>query len=978
MLKPIPELRSLISLVPFSGIQFLDFGFNHETLPKVTRRFHEMQTPDGLGLVSLETDPETGDALDPTTRKPIAEEDTYACSFRDTIGIFLNKWVPLPVFRLLGLDAEGGEVFDSGPTNWARVYVTELSERDRQGNSHRVVVALDTNLVFRPRAENEPYLIPTAQDAETEQQFALARSTNDMYFFLGEAWVDEWLAATLREFRQARGRRASRGSDETPTPELEHAARYWTLIDVLAEQLKLPRLKLTDSVSSERNYTPIQVDLVLDVGNSRTCGILIESDPDDNDRLDLSKSFVLELRDLTQPEQIYAQPFESRVEFTRASFGRDDISRRSGRSNGFYWASFARVGPEAVRLRAQSQGIEGATGLSSPKRYLWDRRPLNQIWRLNGVDADGKREPPVSGPLMAFVTEEGDVIRQIRRASTSALRAKFSRSSLFTVMLAEIILQAQVMINSPATRGRRRHAEVPRELRRVTLTIPPAMPLAEQRILRSRAEGAIKLVWEALGWVDSRLPMPPEPKVQIRWDEATCTQLVYLYTEITQKFRGAAAEFFAILGKPRGGTEPSLRVASIDIGGGTTDLMVTSYTVEGRKAIVPNQLFREGFKVAGDDILEALVTLHVLPAIERHMTSSGVSQAVELVHGLVGPDRGNQSVQEQQLRRQLVTELAVPVALALMRAAEQAKPFSEEAPYVRPFGSFFAEGERHGQQAVAHLEALAAEHNGRDFKLDEVPIPVNVAAISATVAAALGDFLADLCEVVRALDCDVLLLSGRPSRLPVVHDFILSRLPVRPGRLVPMHQYRVGSWYPFRDLFGRIEDPKTTVAVGAMLAGVAESQIEGFSMLTSRLAIRSTVRYIGEMELENQIKNASLLFSDVDLDSKKKQDAGARVRFYSPVSIGFRQLPLERWPATPLYFLDFKDAESAQRMQRPLTAVLERSDPEAEDEAAKEDFIVTSVEDAEGATLRSSDVVLRLQTMKSAEGYWLDTGALSI
>ena len=97
------------------------------------------------------------------------------------------------------------------------------------------------------------------------------------------------------------------------------------MIDVLAEQLKLPRIKLTDSVSSERNYTPIQVDLVLDVGNSRTCGILIESDPDDNDRLDLSKSFVLELRDLTQPEHIYAQPFESRVEFTRASFGRDDV-----------------------------------------------------------------------------------------------------------------------------------------------------------------------------------------------------------------------------------------------------------------------------------------------------------------------------------------------------------------------------------------------------------------------------------------------------------------------------------------------------------------------------------------------------------------------------------------------------------------------------------------------------------------------------
>jgi hypothetical protein len=504
------------------------------------------------------------------------------------------------------------------------------------------------------------------------------------------------------------------------------------------------------------------------------------------------------------------------------------------------------------------------------------------------------------------------------------------------------------------------------------------MPLAEQRVMRQRAEGAIKLVWEALGWLDTRLPMPPEPKVQIRWDEATCTQLVYLYTEVTQKFRGAASELFAVIGKKRKGPEPSLRVASIDIGGGTTDLMIITYSVEGRRAIVPYQEFREGFKVAGDDILEAIVALHVLPAIERHMTACSVSNATGIVRGFVSPDRGNQSVQEQQMRRQFVSELAVPVALALMRACEQTKQFSEEAPYVRPFASFFAEGMRPGQEASAYLEGLAAESGGPGFKLDEVPVPIHADAISATVAATIGDFLADLCEVVHAYDCDVLLLSGRPSRLPVVHDLVLARMPVRPDRLVPMHQYRVGTWYPFRDPFGRIEDPKTTVAVGAMLAGLAESQIEGFSMLTSRLASRSTVRYIGEMELENQIRNSNLLFSGVDLDDKKKkQDGRAQVRFYSPISIGFRQLPLERWPATSLYYLDFKDAESANRMQRPLTATLERIDPDAEDEAAKEDFVITAVEDAEGATMRTSDVVLRLQTMKTADGYWLDTGALS-
>jgi hypothetical protein len=119
------------------------------------------------------------------------------------------------------------------------------------------------------------------------------------------------------------------------------------------------------------------------------------------------------------------------------------------------------------------------------------------------------------------------------------------------------------------------------------------------------------------------------------------------------------------------------------------------------------------------------------------------------------------------------------------------------------------------------------------------------------------------------------------------------------------------------------------------------------------------------------------MFSEIDLDRRNGHDPGANVRFYSPISIGFRQLPLERWPATPLYFLDFRDADSAIRMKRPLTATIERANPDAEDELSKEDFRITEIRDAEGSTLRLSDLILRLQTMKSLDGHWLDTGAIS-
>ena len=504
MLKPLSQnYRSVVSLIPSSGVQFLDFGFDLDATPKLTRFFWEEKQTDQasedgnipVALRSVKPDTATGELYDPVTGTRPEADEVYSFNKQKGLEPFLNKWVPVPYLRVLGKDEQSNDVFDRGPTNWARVRVVELDERDRDGNTHRVVVAFDTEI--RNREENRPYLVASPRDSAEEQEFRYVSDESHNHWFLSEPWVEEWLEEILREFKQAlRGDRPLRPEDFPYV--CEHWARYLTFLNLIEIACRLPRIKLADIVSEETRYVPIDVDLVLDIGNSRTCGILIESNPDE--RLDLNNSYMLELRDLTRPERAYALPFESRVEFARASFGKDHISRHSGRANGFYWPSLVRTGPEAARLSGEAQGTEGTTGLSSPKRYLWDDRPLNQVWRFNGMGQDGvTTEPPVSGAIMAHVTEEGDIIRQRRRGGSSAVRAKFSRSSLFSFMLSEIILQAQLMINSPETRSQRRHADIPRQLRRIILTLPPATPLAEQRIMRRRAEGAVKLTWDAPG-----------------------------------------------------------------------------------------------------------------------------------------------------------------------------------------------------------------------------------------------------------------------------------------------------------------------------------------------------------------------------------------------------------------------------------------------------------------------------------------------
>jgi len=244
--------------------------------------------------------------------------------------------------------------------------------------------------------------------------------------------------------------------------------------------------------------------------------------------------------------------------------------------------------------------------------------------------------------------------------------------------------------------------------------------------------------------------------------------------------------------------------------------------------------------------------------------------------------------------------------------------------------------------------------------------------------------LSNMAEVIDHLGVDVVLLTGRPSRLPAIRSIVEEMLVVPPHRLVCMHDYKTGRWYPFRDpVTQRVGDPKSTVAVGGMLIALSESRIPNFKVTTSAFRMRSTARFIGEMDSSGQITDDRLLFADVDLDSRQAQ-AGqtATLTMYAPVYLGARQLPLERWATVPLYRLDF--ATPAAEARAPLRVTFERAeyddDPDRETsdtvlarEAMREAFAITDVEDNEGMG-KPGEVRLRLHTLGFEDEYWIDTG----
>ena len=1026
-MENLPHYLSPVSIIPGGCPQFLDLSVPVEALRKLRRHFREEKRPDGDGAgryrhylrCLAESD---GGFIDQLTAQPC--EPDYDINAERCLEIWEGRWLPVPFLRTLDqLWPDGSRRFEYGPSNWSRAYVTRDGGRPDQV---RVVIAFDTQVEERP-AEGDRYFALSPQDVAAHGHFLLAHHVRDNSWFLNEAWIDEWLSGIYGDYRQSKYRGHGSWREDSPYV-LEHLASYLTWLEVV----RLALADLAVQVINPDRDTPVDVDFILDIGNSRTTGILVETLP--QRPTNLNDSYLLELRDLDQPQNVYAEPFETRVEFVDALFGNDALSRRSGRQTpAFAWPSAVRIGPEAARLATQAVCAEGSTGMSSPKRYLWDERPWQQTWRFN---TGGKSEPMVSRGLFARqLNPQGTPLACFddplfkrsaalkKQQPEPIFESLFTRSSLMMFMMGEIITQALITINSPAIRSRRELPNVPRRLRRLIFTVPTAMPVAEKRIFRRWVLWAVRVIWEGLGWsawfTPGNLKNAPatndyrrSPQVRCDWDEASCSQLVYLYNELAVKQHGDAHHLFRLLGRPRAvcGDRPCVRVASIDIGGGTTDLSITTYELassEGETArIVPHTAFRDGFNVAGDEVLREVVANHVIPAVKDALTARGLSEPAALLAQLFGRDAIGISQEDRNTRMRLVRQIAVPVALGLLATCES----TEEGGTVRTctlrdfFHTAAPAGEENEQPAgfvparrapcpqPAILEAVARmvrrhapqiEH----FNMLDVPITINPAAVDNTIRATLGPTLSALCELVHLYDCDVLLLTGRPSAWNGVVAQVLSKLPVPPDRILPMRQYHVGNWYPFADVLGRITDPKTTVVVGAILCALAEGHLEGFSFDSGALRLTSTARYIGELDINSKLSTPKVWFT-VDVNSKEETELSHAVSFNGPLTIGYRQLAVERWPTTRYHLLTFatEAARAAAAGKLPYTVELRLSvegqwdddpRPEDRDRRTEGEFTIDSVTNARGDSVNVRDLEVRLQTLQLDEGYWLDTGTVT-
>ena len=112
----------------------------------------------------------------------------------------------------------------------------------------------------------------------------------------------------------------------------------------------------------------------------------------------------------------------------------------------------------------------------------------------------------------------------------------------------------------------------------------------------------------------------------------------------------------------------------------------------------------------------------------------------------------------------------MPIALDLMHFYEDVDLRRQNPIYARKLGDIFEEASAAAPsaQVIEFVENAAREAGGRDFKLLEVEIRTTAEAVDNIIRRDIGQMLGQLCEIVSLYDCDLLLLTGRPSRLPAV------------------------------------------------------------------------------------------------------------------------------------------------------------------------------------------------------------------
>lgn len=919
--------------------------------------------------------------------------DIFSMTFADRdnkMSMFENVWLPVPYFF-----KRTPKRFKFGPLNWARVKLLPKGEEKGQ-KLYDVLLAFDT----RTRYENDEYdECPVFPDVfRGDMDFELCSNEFLLMDFCspGNTWsyIDEYLLhlvhpgiARVSQIKGANVRRMS------------YIASYVFLINYLAQKKIFPKIKLYKDTDVEIK----DVDMVVDIGNSRTTALLIEDNTNFNQVRQLElidyTNLIKEAGDTLLVNR-HNEPFDMRLAFRKVDFGHFGIKD----SKQFVYPSLIRLGQEAntlIHLATNSADeVESLSTYSSPKRYLWDWRPNKEEWKF--LVLDGEKDDHILN--VRGITNQLKSDGKLDLTGESGSSFHYSRRSLMTFSFLEMLVQAKTQINGEGHRSNKRgfgRPSMPRRIRRIIVTCPTAMSKVEREALIHCAKDAVILLENFEYKVPSDNPKPGSsveviPAIRSMkdedgswyYDEASCSQLVYMYGEVGHKYKGCSQEFFNLYGKvDDGDVEPSITVGSLDIGAGTSDLMISKYTyIKGDiTTITPDPKFYDSYYFAGDDMLYALIKNVMLldenSAFRTELKSLSTREYRQKIKDFFGEDYNGQTISDRVLRKDFNIQYSIPLMCYFLELLKQ-----DSKDCVVKYSDVFVDSSPNN---------VVIEEFKRKMNIDVTTLSwrFNKAAVSEVVHKEFEPLLKKVATIMYSFACDVVLLSGRPASLPAIRDIFLKYYSVSPNRLIVLNDYYVGNWYPFSKNTGYIKNAKTIVAMGGIIGHYA-SELSNLNKFVINLDLlkknlKSTTNYI-EISREGQ---------SIEYFITPEQNRGEITISSIPATLNVRQIGMDSYPCRALYSIDFNRHKIADKIRKkailndegcptdakimglvnetidtlkkrmPFNVTIER---DAED---KENLRISSIVDKEGNDVMDGNLEIHIQSLGVDEQYWLDSGA---
>lgn len=666
----------------------------------------------------------------------------------------------------------------------------------------------------------------------------------------------------------------------------------------------------------------------------------------------------------------------------------------------FVELSPAVIGPEASKgLLAGNLAMGGRFFLSSPKRYAWDTDPVGgggeAVWTMlpSGAHTTSRHLLPkkLAGEMLGFLPErharrvvddpteypppvEWEELEE--RPVRKPYNPNFSRADSLIWTALSILEHANRQINAESFR-KNNQPNIPRRLASVTVTRPAGWTQGEIRAYWAAWREAKNIFfWSREPYWTREPPYlewegPPYLEVDMLLDEGIASQLAIVYSEI-RHFGGRGRDWISLFGRRRGDDElDSIRVMTIDIGGGSTDVSVVEYHDEQREGIgselKPQVLMTDSSAFAGDRLVLEIIERVLLPTIGLRFKDNPRLKA-QFADALLYNDG---------MDKLLLSLITRTVFMPMVQ---------------RWFEDF--EAVRHGN-AAEHQNwtplqcgcdlTRIAEFNRR---MENAGLGAGLLQPNASfqadypaIDAVIKDWAREIADrnayVFAAFQCDLVIVTGKPSELPQTKEVLKERLPVELHRLLFAHNYFAGEWFPCAGPDSLIPDAKMVTVAGAALYTAVTCDVRrrdsGYGpLLRNFRMVDITARKEPSRNLWGRIgaERLTLVEDEVLLDVRQERSAVVELDDYA--AIGRARFPGVEFEPIYQFRIYDRDIGAGERVQLVLRRKERNEDGTP---LPSEELIIESARRRDGSSV---DCELKLRTLPAKEEHWLDRGTFEV